>query len=156
MKVFIYAVIAIVAAAIVAGFFFIGSPMEQRLIRFDDQRVQSLQMLQSEILGYYQATRHLPKTLSDIVDPTRGISLPPDPETNAEYGYRVKGLEDFELCADFNRSSPNAYVNGPRPVPAAPYGYVDESWTHPAGHYCFDRPFKKEFYPPNPVPPTIK
>ena len=152
MRIFIPIILVVVAAVIATGFFLIGSPKEQRLLRFDEQRVQALQVLQGEILNYYQVTRHLPEKLSDIVDPTRNISIPQDPETGAEYNYQVKSSEDFELCADFNRPSPDVFVSGSR----TPYGYSDESWIHPAGHYCFDRPFKKEFYPPNPASPIVK
>ena len=150
MKIFIYAVIAIVACAIIAGFFFIGSPAEQRLIRFDEQRVQNLQFIQGEVLNYWQSKGKLPEKLADLVDSIRGISVPQDPETNANYVYNVKGVQTFELCADFARPSQDM-TNGIKAVPA-PYGYTSENWAHKDGHICFGRSIDQDFYPVKTAP----
>ena len=51
-KIFLWAVIAVVIASVVVGFIFAGSPFKQRLIRFDDQRVSDLQILQGQIVNF--------------------------------------------------------------------------------------------------------
>src|SRR3989338_8982898 len=89
MKFFIYFIITIVAVAVVAGFFIVGSPQEERLRRFDEQRVSDLQNLQYQILNYWQNKNKLPVVLSDLRDDISGFVPPVNPESGAEYGFRV-------------------------------------------------------------------
>ncbi len=154
MKYFIYLIIAVVTASVIAGFFVVGSPQDQRLRSFDERRVQNLQYLQSEIIYYWQGKDRLPARLLDLRDDIRGTVVPLDPQTGAEYGYEVRGPLTFALCATFLRSSPSASgrepeafipAKGPRPV--APYSGV-EAWDHAVGYICFERTIDKDFYPP--------
>jgi len=62
-KVFAYATSTILLVAVIAGFFIVGSPQEGRLRRFDEQRVQNLQFLQSEIVSFWINKERLPKSL---------------------------------------------------------------------------------------------
>ena len=152
LKVFVYIVIAIVALAIVAGFFVVGSPKEERLRRFDDQRVSNLQYIQSEVLNYWINKRTLPADLSLVRDDLRGVMIPNDPETGSEYTYVVKGPLTFSLCATFNL--PNEGAPGiPKTAPRAPEYYgggLGENWQHGAGSTCFDRTIDEDFYRPIP------
>ena len=147
-KVFVYAVIAIVAAAIVAGFFAAGSPRQERLRRFDDQRVSDLQAVQSQIIYYWQNKEKLPVRFQDLKDPISGFAPAKDPETGADYAYEVKGDLAFLLCANFNQAS----VQSQKPVPLPmmyPYpggGVETGNWDHPAGYYCFERTIDPELY----------
>jgi hypothetical protein len=147
MKVFIYTVIGIVAVSIIAGFFIVGSPKEERLRRFDERRVSDLQFLQSEIIYYWQNKEKLPEKITDIEDNIRGIRIPLDPETGAAYEYEIKGPLSFALCATFSRSSEenlNAFRSQKLIYPA-PYQGGD-NWTHPPGRTCFERTIDKDFY----------
>lgn len=148
MKYFVYVVIAIVAASIVAGFFIVGSPREERLRRFDEQRVQDLQFLQSEILNFWQAKGKLPDSLADIRDDIRGISIPKDPQTNSDYGYTSKGPETFELCAIFIRPSiGSSEMNAPKPaMPRGEPFLGGQNWEHGESKMCFERTIDKDFY----------
>lgn len=148
MRYFIYIIIAIVASSVVTGFFIVGSPQEERLRRFDEQRVGDLQFLQSEILNFWQAKGKLPTTLLEIRDDIRGISIPRDPQTGSDYAYITKGQEVFELCAVFVRSSINSSEMG-NPKPAIPRGEPflgSHNWEHGAGEACFERTIDKDFY----------
>ncbi len=140
--------------AIIAGFFVIGSPKEQQLLKLDNRRVSDLQFLQSEILNFWQAKNRLPQVLSDLKDDIRGISVPKDPETGAEYGYEVRAPQSFALCATFVRASVSNTVGNFAKPTFAP-GAVGENWEHQAGSFCFERKIDKEFYPPfkTPTPP---
>ncbi|KKU91798.1 MAG: hypothetical protein UY23_C0001G0404 [Candidatus Jorgensenbacteria bacterium GW2011_GWA1_48_11] len=146
MKFFVYAVILIVAAAVVAGFFMVGSPQEERLRRFDDKRVSDLQFLQSEIISYWQNKNKLPDDLVALRDDIRGIYPPNDPESGAAYGYEVRGPLSFSLCANFVLPS----LDRNEPAVAAPYGptsyYASQNWTHDAGSVCFERTIDKDIY----------
>ena len=150
MKYFTYVIIGIVAIAIVAGFFLVGSPQEKRLQRFDDQRVQDLSFLQNQIVSYWQSKSKLPANLLDLKDDIRGIAVPHDPQTGGDYGYEAKGAFAFSLCADFVRST-QSQTDQTKPVA---YDYYGGNWRHGAGHVCFDRTIDKDIYKPRTdVPP---
>lgn len=147
MKSFFIIVIAVVAVAVVGGFFFIGSPSEERARRFDERRVNDLQILQSEIINYWQLKNALPYNLDALKDDIRGFQPPQDPETNAPYEYAVTGALSFELCAVFNRGSGNSGAGAPKSMPE-PYS---QNWEHTAGTICFTRIIDTDLYPPRKV-----
>jgi len=158
MKYFSWFIIAVVAAAVVAGFFIVGTPKEERMRRFDGERVGQLQQLQSEIISFWQAKERLPTNLSELADPTRGVVIPKDPETGTAYEYAVKAADTFELCASFALPSIEDGVAfgkpiAPRFIPGgAPYPISDfygpDAWKHGAGRVCFEREIDKDFFPP--------
>ena len=149
MKYFAYMIIGVVAAVIVTGFFFVGSPKEERMRRFDEQRVQHLQQLQWNIIEYWQGKNKLPAQLADLSDPTRGVIVPNDPETGESYGYEIKGTESFALRATFQAQTITESVS-PRiakPIPEASTGIQGgDVWTHGPGRVCFDRKIDKDFF----------
>lgn len=160
MRYFIYIVITVVAASIVAGFFVVGSPKEERARRFDEQRIQSLQFIQGQIGEFYRAKERLPQDLPELNDEFRGIIVPQDPETGEEFGYEARGPLTFALCANFNRPSLGQSPQTPKPlqvtargpytretaVPRGPFG--QETWEHSAGRVCFERTIDKDFFVP--------
>lgn len=146
---------------IVAGFFIVGTPWQVRLYRYDDQKVNDLQMLQSQIVNYWQSKEKLPATLADLQDPIGGFNVPSDPQTGAAYEYEPVGALSFKLCATFNASTtrPSARGAGPVPIPVAvPIGrggkggafLENQPWTHTAGRVCFERTIDPDRYPPFP------
>ena len=152
-KIFAYAVSAVMLIAIVVGFFLVGSPKEERARKFDDQRVQHLQFIQSEIINFWIKKAALPKTLDELNDPIRGAVIPKDPESGAEYIYEVVDKENFKFCATFNLPSLDQTANAPkRAIPAAypleNIYYGNENWTHGQGQTCFDRKIDKDLYKP--------
>jgi len=152
MKYFTYFIIAVVTVAVITGFFIVGSPQEERLRRFDEQRVGHLQTLQYQILNYWQNKGGLPAKLSDLRDDISGFVPPVDPEkSGVEYDYRVideKQLK-FELCADFARPSLSRMEAGYPKIarPIEPYS-ISENWQHDSGRVCFERAIDKEIYKP--------
>ena len=149
-KVFIYAVITIVAAAIALGFFIVGSPQKERLRRFDDQRVSDLQIIQGQIIYYWQNKEKLPATLNDLKDPISGFNPAKDPQTGADYGYEVKDKLEFALCANFNLPSLESGKSSVE-LPTYPPQYIpsgDSNWNHAASYICFERKIDPELYRP--------
>lgn len=139
-----WAVAVLIVLSIVSGFFIIGSPSQARQQRLDDQRVQDLQMIQSEVINYWQKKGELPPSLSALNDPLSYFTLPKDPATGADYEYEntTAGAPSFELCATFATAS--------RPQPSASYAkpnFANENWSHPAGHACFNRVIDSDLYP---------
>lgn len=140
----------IVTIAVLAGFFIVGSPKEERLRRFDAQKISSLQTIQSYIVEYYRAKNELPQNLSLLNDELRGVIVPKDPQTKSNFEYQITGDLSFSLCADFNRPSSTLEETMPKsPSYAYPNGpFHDETWTHKEGKACFNRTIDKDFFIP--------
>lgn len=152
---FARAVIAVVAIAVIAGFFVAGLPASQRLVRLDDQRVQDLQNVQSQVIQYWQSKSRLPAGLADLRNDISGFVPPADPVTNAPYEYNVEGGLKFQLCATFQTTSKAAQPNAPKAVPAGSYYDQQSNWQHDTGRVCFERTIDPDLYPPAKFPKPL-
>lgn len=145
MKIFTFSIIGIVIAAIIAGFFIVGSPKQERARRFDEERIQNLAMLQSEIVFYWQNKNILPQNLDVLRDDIRGVRPPHDPETGELYEYTIQAPESFTLCAKFNTAR-EQHVTSQEQIPAQEYYTIGDAWEHGAGRECFNRHIDKDIY----------
>ncbi|MDP3052972.1 MAG: DUF5671 domain-containing protein [bacterium] len=154
LKYFVWSLSALVAIVVIAGFFIIGSPQQERIRRFDQQRVYDLQSVQNEIVNYWVNKRILPQNLSILEDPITGYKVPTDPQTDSQYEYILKGDETsfsafantFELCAIFGLPSDSQNL-GAAPTKPVGGGY-SQNWDHIAGRVCFERKIDPQLYPP--------
>jgi hypothetical protein len=141
----------VLAVAIIGGFFLVGTPAQQRLVRFDEQRVNDLSLIQGEIVNQWTQKRVLPATLDALTNDISGFRAPVDPSTGASYEYSVKDELTFELCATFETDSESrdATLNSfSRPQPYMyEYGYPMGTWDHGAERTCFERTIDPELYP---------
>ncbi len=140
----------IILAAVVGAFFIVGSPMNARLMQFDNQRVSDLQNIQYQVVNFWQRKGQLPQNLSDLNDSISGYSVPNDPQTSKPYEYNIKDSAtlSFELCATFNlNGSINNAKTAPAPVSMYPNDY-SQNWNHSAGRACFERKIDQQLYPP--------
>jgi len=137
---------AIVAlGTVVLGFVFVGSPATQRLVRFDDQRINDLSNIQNETINYYSLKRVLPTNLSDLNNSISGFIVPVDPSTQAAYEYTIKSPLEFELCATFGTDTSTNQSATTSPIYyGGPYG---QNWNHGIGHVCFLRTIDPALYP---------
>lgn len=147
MKIFVYTVILIVAASIIAGFFIVGSPSKERLVRLDEGRASDLQFIQSEIVNFWMNKDRLPETLSELEDDLRGVIIPIDPESKEPYEYQIISPLSFRLCARFSTASREDLATI-KPA-MSPFGDISVNWEHGLGHWCFDRTIDPDFYRPN-------
>jgi len=152
-------VTAAVITVIVLGFFIMGSPQTQRLVRFDQEKVNDLSNIQWQIVNFYQQKERLPETLEELEDPLIGFIVPQDPQTEEEYGYVPAEDLTFQLCAEFNKESHGYEAEG-KPVVVVDrssqysgYGFENENWTHGEGNTCFERTIDPERYPPTKAEP---
>lgn len=129
-----WAVGVIVLVSVIAGFFIVGSPAEQREKRFDEQRVEDLHDIQSRIVNYWSRKGTLPVTIGDLEDELSGFKLPVDPETKENYEYILLDILEFELCATFNTEM-DSRAEGELRI-RDPLIY---SWEHGEGRTCFPR-----------------
>ncbi|OHA21126.1 MAG: hypothetical protein A2849_00885 [Candidatus Taylorbacteria bacterium RIFCSPHIGHO2_01_FULL_51_15] len=148
-KEFLWGTPLLVLAAIVYGFFVMGSPASIRALRFDERRVGDLQGIQWQVVNFWQLKGVLPQTLAALEDPIAGYTVPTDPETSSAYTYSVTKPLSFKLCAVFGTDVKDS--NGTRyPKSMTPYGegLENQNWSHAAGEQCFDRTIDPELYPP--------
>lgn len=143
-----WAVSLVVLISIIGGFFLIGSPKTQRLMRFDQERVNDLQSIQWQIVNYWQQKEVLPNSLIQLDDPISSYIVPTDPQSGEEYTYRVTENLTFELCAVFNNESSGVGSTAPRAVKIAePFSLEGSNWQHGAGEVCFERTIDPDLYP---------
>lgn len=146
-RVFAWGVVVVIAGIVIAGFFAAGSPFTQRAIRFDRERVNNLQDIQSRLVLVWQQKGSLPRSLNELTDAISGFAAPRDPETNTAYEYKKTGDLAFELCATFAFSS-DADRLAPMAAPVGLYSKPDtmNNWKHGAGVACFERAIDPELY----------
>lgn len=144
--------IVLVAANVVTGFFMVGSPKQERLARFDAQRVNDLQMIQNELINFWQQKDRLPATLDELKNDITGFMPPTDPETVLPYEYQATAPLAFELCAQFTTSIEKDASKGRTPAVPYPAPYYEglENWAHDAGRACFIRTIDPERFRPEP------
>jgi len=145
-KILAWALSFVILASIIAGFFIVGTPAEQRKRRFDEQRVENLQILQSQIINYWMQKEVLPQNLSELEDSISGFVVPEDPDSDLPYEYNVIDSLLFELCATFKTSSDDfgSTSKGIRAV--LPYDSFQQNWSHEAERTCFTRTIDPELY----------
>lgn len=149
LKIFAWVTSLVVLVAIVGGFFIVGTPTEQRMMRFDERRISDLQVTQNEIVNYWTQKNILPPTLNELKNSISGFVPPLDPETNIAYEYNIKSGLVFELCAEFKLPSlTNKVVNGMETVPRSVYEPYNQNWSHGKGRTCFERTIDPELYKP--------
>lgn len=146
-------VVGVIACSVVFGFYVVGSPQNQRTVRFDERRAQDLSSLQNQIINYWQKKNDLPKNLNVLANDILGIVVPRDPKTGAAYEYSVLGKLKFELCATFETSSSNDTSGRTKPLLLSyPYpGGAIETWQHNAERTCFERTIDPDLFKPTPV-----
>ena len=136
----------VILASIIASFFIIGTPAVQRERRFDEQRVDDLQTLQSQIVNYWTQKEVLPQDIGELEDSISGFIVPKDPDSDSPYEYNVIDSLSFELCAIFKTSSDDfgSTSKGVRAV--LPYDSFQQNWSHQAERTCFIRTIDPELH----------
>lgn len=135
---------SIVALSIIGGFFIIGSPIEARLHKIDNQRINDLSVIQSQVLQFWQYKEALPENIGELNDPLSGFILPVDPSTGSSYRYESTSDASFKICATFDAESIESELTRP--------ASFEDNWQHTSGEVCFDRTIDPERYPPFPKP----
>ncbi len=147
----------LVLSTIASGFFIIGTPGSVRLIRYDEQKVNDLQSIQSQVVNFYQLKQKLPATLNDLNDPLSGYSVPEDQQGQV-YEYIPGEKNSFSLCASFNKVSQDMAGKGSYPARDISYPMgtgMNDTWQHEAGRTCFVRTIDPQRFPPI-TPGTFK
>ena len=140
----------IVIGSIVWGFSVLGSPRTQRLYKYDEQKVSDLQNINNQVTNYYSTKGALPKTIEEMWSGDYYVTQMTDPQTKKPYEYQKTSEKTYSLCAEFNKATPKGTESNDI---YAPRVIGNETWTHPAGQYCFKETINPNTYPyPKPVP----
>jgi len=119
------AALVVATAAVIAGISIAGTPAEGRRQRLDDVRARDLRGLVASIDAFWARHERLPASLRELASDTRSALAVTDPESGAEYEYRILGERSYELCAVFARSA--------TPQRRAPEPFA----VHDVGSSCF-------------------
>jgi hypothetical protein len=114
------------------GFSVLGSPRTQRLLKYDEQKVNDLLNINSQVQSFYALTGTLPKDISEAIRDQQYAFIPKDPQSGQAYEYSKLTDTSYSLCAEFNKSSEENALNSR----AALYP-GDTFFVHPAGKHCF-------------------
>ncbi len=141
----------IVIGSIIWAFSVFGSPRTQRLMRYDEQKINDLTSINSSVTSFFQSKGFLPTSLDELRNSSYLYSSIADQQTGAVYEYHLIGqsAKVYELCAVFNKESPQPQIRQGAGSLARDF----YSWEHPAGHYCFSRAITSmDVYDKYPVP----
>lgn len=139
--------LVLVIGSIIFGFMVIGSPKNQRLSNYDEQKIYDLQDIQNQVVQYWQMKGEIPENLDALRDPLSSyIQIPLDSQTGQSYEYQKTGEMSFSLCAEFNLDS-RINPEVPRISNAMKFGVENENWIHQEGRHCFERTVDPERYP---------
>src|SRR3989344_1806230 len=138
----------IVIGSIIWGFSVLGSPRTQRLYKYDEQKIHDLQNVDNQISNYYREKGTLPNTVEEIANQSYYIPLSQvDPQTQKPYEYVKTSETTYNLCAQFNKASDDKNSKNFRTSYMYDYPYNwSDSWTHPAGRYCFTKTINPNSY----------
>lgn len=161
-RAFSYLGIVVSILIIIFGFYLIGSPKTQRLIRIDQERESMVQSINNEVINYWQTIGEMPKNMADLDKlPNYGDNKRQDLSI---YTYKLTNIskKTYEICTTFNLSTDviNSYMDSSsdvyrtmKPALVAVDMGIDninnQNWDHPAGDYCFKRNIDPKFYPIN-------
>ena len=130
LKVFMALAILVVVSSVSYGIYLVGTPAEQRTLKFDQRRVGDLTDISFAVASYWEDTDRLPETLADLQGRQTFIRSAEDPETGEPYEYRGLSEKGYELCAVFTTDSAEQDREFPPPFSA-------RVWEHSAGRVCF-------------------
>ncbi len=128
----------LVLIVVILGFVVFGGPSTQRDKGLDRARANDIQLLQSQIDGYYFEQGSLPKDLSGLS--AIGVSsMPKDPQTGESYEYKVTGKDSYQLCANFVTDNTADASASALTKQIPPYEFtIDGNLVHVTGRVCFD------------------
>ena len=125
-NIFAGAAVAVVVISVVVGIVLLGSPADERMLRFDLRRIDDLERIMRKTDVFWTQNNILPDSLEKLSqEPGMQISIR-DPGTGLPYEYRIIGENRYELCAQFERES---VIESTRTSSIF--------WSHGAGRQCF-------------------
>lgn len=127
--------------SIVSGFYILGSPRTQRLLNYDNKKVNDLISIDQQVIYFYQNNLKIPSDIMELSNINGYYFLPKDTQNNKDYVYKIKNKTEYSLCADFNLDIESRgkvfYDNSKFAVYET--SYQNNNWNYKKGEYCFER-----------------
>jgi len=121
---------AVAIVSTVAALYAAGSPLQQRLLRFDTRRVDDLRAIQQNVETYFRREGSMPATLEALAEnPATFLQNTTDPATGTPYRYDRIDADTYTLTAEFDLPSP--------PEREQPAWNRDGFFRHGAGEQSF-------------------
>ncbi len=96
-----------VLALIVEGIIIAGSPISQKDIQLDNNRLQAFENIKYQIENYYRTSHKLPASL---VEMSSSINMQ-DPETKTGFDYKIIPPYSYQLCTIFSTDNSKTAAN---------------------------------------------
>lgn len=130
IKIYFFASLVLIIAALISAFVFVESPAETRKIKYDAKIIENFNQIDSGINEYYRLNKKLPDNLDILLKETTFLREENllDPVSKKKFDYKVADEKTYELCATFMIASKD-YEN------RVDY-YLDKRWGHNAGYQC--------------------
>ena len=146
LRAFLGIVVLLVVACLAYSMFLLGTPGEQRSLRFDEQRISDLRNITRNVDLYWETNQKLPESFDDMSGTRYSIFSIHDPESEEEYEYRAIEEAGYELCAVFSTDSAE--------LRNADRSFSDQAWGHGIGRTCFQMEAQSQKPPPPAAPST--
>ena len=125
-RIFVGLAFGVVVSSVIGGFLLLGSPVQERVRRLDNRRVDDLGKIRRATDLYWTRHGRLPSSLQELSQEPGVVVNSRDPGATQRYEYRVLSISTYELCASFERNSGEER-----------YGIDKDFWSHGAGRQCF-------------------
>jgi len=96
-----------VLALIVEGIIIAGSPISQKDIQLDNNRLQAFESIKYQIENYYKTNNKLPASLGEM---SSNVSTQ-DPETKTSFDYKIIPPYSYQLCTIFSTDNSKTVTN---------------------------------------------
>ncbi len=107
--IFITLLCLFVVALIAEGLIIAGSPMSQKDIQLDSNRLEAFNNIKYQIENYYTANGKMPNSLNDL---SSNVNVK-DPETKMDFDYKLILPYSYNLCATFSTDNSEQVKNYP-------------------------------------------
>lgn len=121
----------VIGLSFIGSFFLVDSPAVARTKAFDRTRENNLVEIRFAIDNYYREFEKLPENFDELTD-FQAFLPQTDPQTGAEYEYRIIDDQNFELCAEFKTSNKDLAKDEFRE-------FGPNQFVHDVGKTCFTR-----------------
>lgn len=138
-QLFIGILSVVVLIVLIIGFTMVGTPVSQRAVSLDNQRLSNFNNIKYSIESNYETTG-LPLSLSElktrVVNSGYSAEVLSDPETKQSIGYEVASVYSFRLCTTFSTDTESTNQSGAPAYYDTSNIYYPNNTQHSKGYDC--------------------
>jgi hypothetical protein len=131
IAIYFYGSLVIIVATLIFSLLVIESPSTARNRKMDNAILNNFDQIDSALTSYYSEKKSLPSFLDELRTEYNYLSEDAfvDPATGVKFDYRIKSLDEYELCATFRLTS----------EADSQYNFDNsliQRWPHAGGYQC--------------------